>query len=346
MIFALSYAGHTLHDGHSSFSMKESLKAEIAKTVTSVFETAAQALESHQTGAYMSIISCVDICLSAKGRIVVTGIGKSALIGQKIVATLNSTGSSAVFMHAADAMHGDLGMVNHGDVILVISQSGESAEIRNVVSVLKKYDYCIIGMTGNLESSLARASTHVLDTRIRREADPNDLAPTTSATVQLVMGDALAMALQIARGFDRSDFAKIHPGGSLGKMLHLTIGDLIDSGKQPSISEADDLDHVIMEISSKRKGATVVLDAAGQISGIITDGDLRRSLSLLRSQSVVPAAQIMTASPITIEADSLAVEALNTMRAKQISQIVVTSEGKYLGMVHLHQLLQEGLRSS
>lgn len=329
-----------------SVHLDKALIQSLLDTARSVLTTASVALEQSRESLGDDFVHSVAKCLAASSRLILTGIGKSALVGQKIAATLNSTGTQALFMHAADAMHGDLGMISPGDIILIISQSGESPEIRTLVRVLQKYDYTIIAMTGNASSHLAKAATHVLHTHIDREADPNNLAPTTSTTLQMALGDALAMCLQTARGFGSQDFAKLHPGGSLGKKLHLRVADVLQDSAQPSVSDTDDMDQVIVEITSKRKGATAVLDAKGVVLGIITDGDLRRSLPLLRSHDQVLASQIMTPDPKCVQSDSLAVEALNQMRNLKISQLVVVdSKGKYEGMIHLHQLLDEGLGS-
>ena len=287
--------------------------------------------------------TCVETIHQSKGRLVITGIGKSAIVAQKIVATLNSTGQPALFLHAADAIHGDLGMVLPDDVVLCLSKSGESAEIRVLVPLVKNFGNCLIAMTANRESTLARQADYVLWTPVEQEADPNNLAPTVSTTAQMALGDALAIALLALRGFSTEDFAKFHPGGALGKQLYLRVRDLYALHERPSVQQDASLQEVILEISSKRLGATAVLDPSGALLGVITDGDLRRMLHKGADFGAVRADQIMTAGPKTIEPDALAVNALALMRQHSISQLLVLEEGQYLGMMHLHDLIREGL---
>ena len=279
----------------------------------------------------------------SKGRLVISGIGKSAVIAQKIVATLNSTGTPSIFMHAADAIHGDLGIVQQEDVVMIISKSGESPEIKVLVPLIKNFKNILIGMVGNVDSYLARQSDIVLNTTVAQEACPNNLAPTTSTTAQLVMGDALAICLMETKGFNSDDFAKFHPGGTLGKKLYLRVTDLYIKNEKPKLSQDKSLKEVIVEISSKRLGATAVVDKDDKLLGIITDGDLRRMLEKNISLDGVTAADIMTITPKSIGPDELAVDALDIMRKKSITQLVVVDNKKYLGFIHLHDLIREGL---
>ena len=281
--------------------------------------------------------------LDAKGRVIVSGIGKSAVIAQKIVATLNSTGTPAVFLHAADAIHGDLGMILNHDVVMIISKSGESPEIKVLVQLVKNFGNPVIGMVGNLDSYLAKQSDLVLNTTVSQEACPNNLAPTSSTTAQMVMGDALAVALMELRGFRSEDFAKFHPGGALGKKLYLRVADLYIHNEQPKVAAAALLKDVIVEISKKRLGATAVVDVDDELLGVITDGDLRRMLEKHNRLDEVSAAQIMTVDPKSIEADALAIDAMELMRKNNISQLLVVNNKRYMGIIHLHDLIKEGL---
>jgi len=276
------------------------------------------------------------------GRVVISGIGKSAVIAQKIVATLNSTGTPSIFMHAADAIHGDLGIVQQDDVVMIISKSGESPEIKVLVPLIKNFNNILIAMVGNVDSFLAKQSTIVLNTTVEQEACPNNLAPTTSTTAQLVMGDALAVCLMEMKGFKIDDFAKLHPGGMIGKKLYLRAGDLSASNEKPKVFSTQSLKEVIVEMTQKRLGVTAVVDEQNHLLGIITDGDLRRMLKANIQIDKVKAADIMTSQPKTIGPDELAVEALNILRKNQITQLLVAENGYYLGVIHLHDLLKEG----
>ncbi len=280
---------------------------------------------------------------NTKGRLVISGIGKSAVIAQKIVATLNSTGTPSIFMHAADAIHGDLGIVQQEDVVMIISKSGESPEIKVLVPLIKNFKNILIGMIGNIDSYLAKQSDIILNTTVEQEACPNNLAPTTSTTAQLVMGDAMAVCLMEMKGFNSNDFAKFHPGGTLGKKLYLRVSDLYINNEKPKLSKGRSLKEVIVEISSKRLGATAVVNDDDKLLGIITDGDLRRMLEKNIPLDNIKAADIMTATAKTIGPDELAVDALDRMRKKSITQLVVVENGKYLGFIHLHDLIREGL---
>ena len=288
--------------------------------------------------------NCVEAILSIKGRVVVTGIGKSANIAQKIVATLNSTGTPALFMHAADAIHGDLGMIQQDDFVICISKSGNTPEIKVLVPLLKRKGSKLAAMVSSTDSYLAKNADYILNANIEREACPFNLAPTTSTTAALALGDALAMCLLEARGFSSADFAHLHPGGSLGKRLYLKVGDLYTQHEAPHVSEHARLKEIIIEISSKRLGATAVLEEGTEkLVGIITDGDLRRMLNKYDSIEGITATAIMTPAPLTIEATEYAVEALALMQNKSITQLIVTNSGKFGGFVHLHDLLKEGL---
>jgi arabinose-5-phosphate isomerase len=286
----------------------------------------------------------VTAIAACSGRIVISGIGKSAVIAQKIVATFNSTGTPSIFMHAADAIHGDLGIVQQDDIVLILSKSGESPEIKVLVPLIKNFGNTLISIVGNTSSYLAKQSTYILDTTVEQEACPNNLAPTSSTTAQLVMGDALAICLMELKGFQSDDFAKFHPGGTLGKKLYLRVADLYINNEKPTVLPNQSLKEVIMEMTQKRLGVTAVVNESGLLLGIITDGDLRRMLSNnTRIDDNVIAADIMTSNPKTIAADALAVEALDLLRKKEITQLAVVENGNYLGIIHLHDLIKEGL---
>jgi arabinose-5-phosphate isomerase len=305
-------------------------------------------LEAQAIGELASFIDAdfekiTHLLADMKGRLVISGIGKSAIIGAKIVATLNSTGTPAIFMHAADAIHGDLGMVQKDDVVMVISKSGESPEIRVLVPLIKNMGNPLVAMVGNTASLLAREATYVLNTTVSQEACPNNLAPTSSTTAQMVMGDALAVTLMELKGFTSSDFAKFHPGGALGKKLYLRVFDLSNQNEKPVVTEENTLREVIVEITEKRLGITAVLNDAGLLTGVITDGDLRRMLEKRDNLSDVKARDIMSKGPKTVEGDALAVDALDRMRKNNITQLLVTKEGAYAGVIHLHDLIKEGI---
>lgn len=289
-----------------------------------------------------SFPACVELILNSPGRVIVTGIGKSANIAAKLVSTLNSTGTPASFMHAADAIHGDLGMIRNEDVIICLSKSGDTPEIKVLLPLLKLMGNKLIAIVGNSESYLARNSDYIINASVRREACPNNLAPTASTTAQLVMGDALAVALLECRGFTREDFAKYHPGGALGKRLYLKVSDLYVNNEKPEVQLDDDMQSVLLEISSKRLGATAVLDNK-KLVGIITDGDIRRMLHRQIPLDKVKARDIMTLAPLAIEAKTLIADALDIMRKNNITQILVLENGEYAGVVHLHDILKEGI---
>ncbi|MDO6675715.1 KpsF/GutQ family sugar-phosphate isomerase [Tenacibaculum sp. 1_MG-2023] len=291
-----------------------------------------------------SFTDAVNFIFNSKGRVIVTGIGKSANIATKMVATFNSTGTPAVFMHAADAIHGDLGNVQDNDVVICISKSGNTPEIKVLVPLIKNSNNKIIAITGNPDSFLGKNADFLLNSYVSKEACPNNLAPTTSTTAQLVLGDALAVCLLDLRGFTSSDFAKYHPGGALGKRLYLRVSDLIKNNELPKVKSTDKVTQVIVEISEKRLGVTAVVDNNDKITGIITDGDIRRMLSKTTKIDELTATDIMSTSPKTIDVNAMAVEALDTLENNNITQILVTdTDNNYVGVVHLHDLIKEGI---
>ncbi|MCH3885009.1 KpsF/GutQ family sugar-phosphate isomerase [Tenacibaculum aquimarinum] len=286
----------------------------------------------------------VKYIYNTDGRVIVTGIGKSANIATKIVATLNSTGTPAIFMHAADAIHGDLGIIQKGDAVICISKSGNTPEIKVLVPLIKNSNNKVIAITGNKDSFLGKNADYTLNSFVEKEACPNNLAPTTSTTAQLVMGDALAVCLLDLRGFTSKDFAKYHPGGALGKRLYLRVSDLINNNQKPQVSVDDVVTKVIVEISEKRLGVTAVTSSEGKIEGIITDGDIRRMLNKTTKIDSLTANDIMSKNPKTINQTAMAVDALETLENNSITQILVTDDNKnYVGVVHLHDLLKEGI---
>lgn len=279
----------------------------------------------------------------SSGKLIITGVGKSAIIGKKIVATLNSTGTVAVFMHAGDAIHGDLGIIKKEDTVLCISKSGNTPEIKLILNIIQNFGNKIIGMSSNPDSHLGRQADFFLWTPVDQEADPHNLAPTCSTIAQMAMGDALAISLSYLKNFRKEDFAKYHPGGILGKELYTKVSHLIHLHEKPAVKYNEGIENVIIEISEKRLGATVVLDENEEITGIITDGDLRRMLMKNKFSAEIKAEDIMTASPVTIDEEELATQAIQRMQKHSITQLVVVKEGLYTGMIHLHDLLKEGL---
>ena len=307
-------------------------------------ELETRSIEGLQAFLNEDFARAVQAVYECKGRLVVSGIGKSAIVAQKIVATLNSTGTPALFLHAADAIHGDLGMVQEEDIVLIISKSGESPEIKVLVPLIKNFGNQLIGMVGQTQSFLAQQADFVLNTTVSKEACPNNLAPTSSTTAQMVMGDALAVCLMEMRGFNGEDFAKFHPGGNLGKRLYLRVKDLYVQNQRPQISPEAVLKDIIISISGSRLGVTVVSDSSQKVLGVITDGDLRRMLEKEADLSSVRAAGIMTLNPKNIGPDALAIEALDLLRKHDITQLVVVDTNQhYLGVLHLHDLIKEGL---
>ncbi|TKC02458.1 KpsF/GutQ family sugar-phosphate isomerase [Pedobacter cryotolerans] len=296
-------------------------------------------LTNHINDDFVNVVQAI---LNSKGRVIVTGIGKSAIIAQKIVATFNSTGTPAIFMHAADAVHGDLGMIQRDDIVMCLSKSGNTPEIKLLAPLLKQSNNLLIGMLGQIDSDLAKQADFILNASVSKEACPHNLAPTTSTTAQLAMGDALAICLLESRDFNTNDFAKYHPGGSLGKRLYLKAGDLALKNEKPSILPNAAVKDVIIEISKNRLGAVVVTEN-NQILGIITDGDIRRMLENHTNIENITAADLMNTNPKQIDKDELALLALEIIKANNITQLLVTNSGMYYGLIHMHDLLQEGI---
>ncbi|MFO7879990.1 MAG: KpsF/GutQ family sugar-phosphate isomerase [Bacteroidota bacterium] len=286
----------------------------------------------------------VQLIKESSGRVIVTGIGKSANIANKMVATFNSTGTPSIFMHAADAIHGDLGIIQKEDIVLVLSKSGNTPEIKVLLPLIRSFRNTVIAIVSNQKSFLAKNADYVLKATVSKEACPNNLAPTSSTTAQLALGDALAVCLLEQRGFSAKDFAKVHPGGSLGKKLYLRIKDMYVLNEKPMVYSSDTVGKVITEISSKRLGATAVLDEQDKLIGIITDGDIRRMLQYKPQQILdLTAADMMSANPKTVNPDNLAVNAFALMEKNNITQLIVVKQGKYLGMVHIHDFIKEGI---
>jgi|TARA_R110002020_G_scaffold82497_3_gene204275 arabinose-5-phosphate isomerase len=296
-------------------------------------------LESLLDDSFSNAVECI---YNSKGRVIITGIGKSAIIATKIVATLNSTGTPAIFMHAADAIHGDLGTILEDDVVICISKSGNTPEIKVLVPLIKNFNNKLIAITGNKDSFLGQQADYVLNAFVEKEACPNNLAPTTSTTAQLVIGDALAVCLLDLRGFSSKDFAKYHPGGALGKKLYLRVSDITKANQKPEVSLTTDIKKVIVEISEKMLGVTAVTKD-NKIVGIITDGDLRRMLAKTDNFEALTAQDIMSESPKTIDNDAMAVDAMDVLETNGISQLLAEENGTYSGVVHLHNLIREGI---
>ncbi|HQR00313.1 MAG TPA: KpsF/GutQ family sugar-phosphate isomerase [Ferruginibacter sp.] len=318
-------------------------KEKIISVALRTIETETNAVSGLRQFINEDFVKATEQVAGSKGRLVVSGIGKSAIVAQKIVATLNSTGTPALFMHAADAIHGDLGMIQADDIVLLISKSGDSPEIKVLTPLVTNFGNTLIGMVGNMQSFLARHSDIVLNTTVEQEACPNNLAPTSSTTAQMVMGDALAVCLMEMKEFNSKDFARYHPGGTLGKRLYLRVEELASQNAKPRVLPTATLKEVIVEMTEKRLGATAVVEESGTIAGIITDGDLRRMLEKTDSIRDLKAKDIMSSHPKTIEAEILAVLALEEMRRNDISQLLVEQEGKYAGIIHLHDLVKEGI---
>ena len=320
--------------------MKPRTPTEAAKQTILLEAEAVRQLASLITNDFSRAVTTV---IEAKGRLIVSGIGKSAVIAQKLVATLNSTGTPSSYLHAADAIHGDLGMILKEDVVLIISKSGDTPEIKLLTQLIKSFGNNLIAMVGNLSSYLALQADIVLNTTVSQEACPNNLAPTSSTTAQMVMGDALAIALMEQRGFSSADFAKFHPGGALGKKLYLRVADLYIQNEKPFVHSDTVLKDVILEISKKRLGMTAVVNSEHALLGIITDGDLRRMLEKSTPIAEIKAEQIMTSRPKTINADAPAIDAMELMRTNNITQLPVVVDNRYAGVIHLHDLIREGI---
>lgn len=319
------------------------------KTNKNILEIARKTIESESNSIAKladlltdDFTKAVEIIFNTKGRLVVTGIGKSAIIAQKIVASMNSTGTPSLFLHASEAIHGDLGMVQPDDVVICISKSGNSPEIKVLVPILKQFGNSLIAITGNTTSFLAKGADFILDTTVDHESCPNNLAPTNSTTAQLVMGDALAVCLMELREFKAQDFAKYHPGGALGKKLLLRVGDMLDQSRQPEVAPDTNIKKVIFEISEKRLGVTAVIEN-NKVIGIITDGDIRRMLNNNDTFAHLTAKDIMTKNPKTISLTSMVTDALNILEDFSITQLIVTEQEEYKGVLHLHDILKEGI---
>jgi len=315
----------------------------------SIIHTAKQTIEMESKAIFNlssyineEFAAAVELIYNSKGRVIITGIGKSAIIATKIVATLNSTGTPAVFMHAADAIHGDLGLILENDVVICISKSGNTPEIKVLVPLIKNAKNKMVAITGNKDSFLGKQADYVLNAYVEKEACPNNLAPTTSTTAQLVIGDALAICLLELKGFSSKDFAKYHPGGALGKKLYLRVSDMSDVNQKPSVSLHTGIKDIIIEITEKMLGVTAVVDN-GNILGIITDGDLRRMLSKTDNFTNLTAKDIMSENPKRIDANAMAVDAMELMEKHGISQLLVEKKGRYAGVVHVHDLIKEGI---
>lgn len=319
------------------------MQMDIIQTAKQTIAVEATAIASLTHFINTDFEKVVNLIANGKGRLVVSGIGKSAIVAQKMVATFNSTGTPALFMHAGDAIHGDLGMIQPNDIVLILSKSGESPEIKAIVPLIKKFENTLIAMVGNTNSYLAQQATIIINTTINKEACPNNLAPTTSTTAQMVMGDAIAVCLMEMKGFNDADFAKYHPGGNLGKRLYLRVSDLITINLAPKVLPTASLKEVIIEITEKRLGVTAVVNDTNNIIGIITDGDLRRMLEQNSHFEHITAADILSKNPKTIAPFTMAVDALEVFALHDISQLLVAENGSYLGVLHLHDLIKEGI---
>jgi arabinose-5-phosphate isomerase len=317
-------------------------KNSIIDIAKQTIEMEANAISNLSNLITKDFAEATQLIYNSKGRVIITGIGKSAIIANKIVATLNSTGTPAIFMHAADAIHGDLGSILKDDVVICISKSGNTPEIKVLIPLIKSAQNKMIAITGNKDSFLGEHADYILNTFVEKEACPNNLAPTTSTTAQLVMGDALAICLLELRGFSKNDFAKYHPGGALGKKLYLRVQDISSVNEKPKVLPSTNIKNVIIEITEKMLGVTAVVEN-DKIIGIITDGDLRRMLSKVDDFSSLTAKDIMSANPKRIESDAMAIDALELMESNGISQLLVEELGKYAGVVHLHDLIKEGI---
>lgn len=318
------------------------LQEKILTAAKETISIEAQAIANLEQLIDHEFVEAVEKIYQSKGRVIVTGIGKSAVIANKIVATLNSTGTPSIFMHAADAIHGDLGIIQQDDIVICISKSGNSPEIKVLVPFIKDFKNSLIAITANRESFLGREADFVLNSFVEKEACPNNLAPTTSTTAQMVIGDALAVCLLKLKGFTSKDFAKYHPGGSLGKKLYLRVRDITVQNQKPQVSPDTTVTDAIIEISEKMLGVTAVIEN-DQLIGIITDGDIRRMLKNNTEFKDLKARDIMSAHPKTIDEDELATEALEVIEANKISQLLALKNGKYSGVVHIHNLIREGI---
>ena len=326
----------------SKFFMKKS-NVKIADLAKKVITQEAECVAKLASFVDDEFVEVVDLIFNSKGRLIITGIGKSAIIGTKIVATMNSTGTPAIFMHAADAIHGDLGIVQPDDIVLCISKSGNTPEIKVLVPLIARMGNKIIAMVSSTDSFLATHADYIIRATVDKESDPNNLAPTSSTTTQLVMGDALAVCLLQKRGFSQEQFAMYHPGGSLGKRLYLRVSDVMDMNVRPFVGLNESIQKTIINISQNRLGATVVLDGKGNLKGIITDGDVRRMLEKGHPNEKTVAKEIMSKNPKQIDINDMAVNAFNIMQKNKITSVVVMKEGRYVGLIHIHDILREGI---
>lgn len=329
---------HTNIYNNSILDTKENILILAKKAILSESESIAKLIDFID----INFAEATQILFNSKGRLIVTGIGKSAIIAQKMVATFNSTGTPSLFLHASEAIHGDLGMVQPEDVVICISKSGNSPEIKILIPILKRFGNKLIAITGNITSFLAKESNYILNTTVDAESCPLNLAPTNSTTAQLVMGDALAICLMELRNFTPEDFAKYHPGGSLGKKLLLRVKDMLDETHKPSVTPNSSIKEVIFEISAKRLGVTAVIENE-KVLGIITDGDIRRMLNENDTFTHLAAKDIMTKNPKMIQSTTMVAEALNILEDFSITQLVVVDNGEYKGVIHLHDILKEGI---
>lgn len=321
----------------------EKVQMDLKDLAVSVIDKEARAVEKLKPYVDEQFIEVLHLIYGSKGRLVITGIGKSAIIGNKIVATLNSTGTPSIFMHAADAIHGDLGIVQPDDVVMCISKSGNTPEIKVLVPLIRRMGNKLIAMVSNVDSYLAQHSDYIIRATVDAEACPNNLAPTSSTTTQLVMGDAIAVCLLKMRGFSPEDFAKYHPGGSLGKRLYLRVDDVFDKEVRPHVSPDESIQNTIINISQNRLGATVVLGEEDSLEGIITDGDVRRMVEKGLPLDTLTAKDIMSRNPKVVGRGELAVNAFSIMEKNKITSVVVLDEGKYAGLIHIHDVLREGI---
>lgn len=317
-------------------------KENIIETAKKTLISQSQSIAKLTDFIDVNFVEAVQLIYNSKGRLIVTGIGKSAIIAQKIVATMNSTGTPSMFLHASEAIHGDLGMVQEHDVVICISKSGNSPEIKVLVPLLKRFGNKLISITGNVTSFLGKEAHVTLNTFVESESCPNNLAPTNSTTAQLVMGDALAVCLMEMRNFSPEDFAKYHPGGALGKKLLLRVNDMLDSTRKPFVTPDSSIKNVIVEISENRLGVTAVIEA-DKVVGIITDGDIRRMLNKTETISGLTAKDIMSSNPKMIKSSDMVIDALNYMEDFSITQLVVVDNDLYKGVIHLHDILKEGI---
>ncbi|MBQ0005873.1 MAG: KpsF/GutQ family sugar-phosphate isomerase [Alistipes sp.] len=315
----------------------------IFKYANSVVDDEIEAVRNTRGCVNEKLVGIIDRISRCRGRVIVSGVGKCAFVAQKMVASMNSTGTPAIFMHCADAVHGDMGMIQKDDMVIIISKSGNTSEIKRLIPFIRDFGNYLVAMVSNEDSYLARHADDVIFIPVEKEACPNNLAPTCSTTAQMVMGDGIAITLSGSKNSGREDFARFHPGGSLGKRLYMTVGDLLDRTNVPSVSPEDSIPQTILNISTHRLGATVVLDGNGTMCGIITDGDVRRMVEKGGDFNTLQAKDIMSVNPKRIDVGALAVDALEVMEKNEITSVVVLEEGRYVGLVHIHDIMKEGI---